>query len=188
MAARPTSVPVWNTAGTNRVTPSGGLQAAGYATGATPVSGNFNWFKNLVYQWILYWKELPVNAYPSTGFDGATPGWVMDTQGSAKTSTNAAGLLVPVNIPVGVDFASMRFRVKPNGATNTVLCYVYHMTDGAITATVGPTASTGGVVWENVTITTPIKRNTVNEVILIAVLAGGGGAGERRFGLVEAIQ
>lgn len=188
MAARPTTVPVWNTGAANRVTPSGGLQASGYPLSATPVSGNLNWFKNLVYQWILYFKELPVNAYPSTGFDGATAGWVPDTQGSYKTSTNAAGWLLPVNIPVGVDFASMRFRVRPNGAANTVLCYVYHVTDGVITATVGPTASTGGVVWEDVVITTPIKRNTVNEIILVAVLAGGGGALERRFGLVEARQ
>ena len=54
----PSTLPVWNTDATNRTTPSGGLQAAGYATNAIPTSGNLNWYKNLVYQWVNWFKTV----------------------------------------------------------------------------------------------------------------------------------
>ncbi len=51
---KPTTLPVWNTSAGNRVAPSGGKQASGYSLGDIPVSGNLNWWKNLVYQWVLW--------------------------------------------------------------------------------------------------------------------------------------
>lgn len=52
--AKPSTLPEWNTDATNRVEPSGGTKATGYASGAKPTSGNLNWFKNLVYQWCAW--------------------------------------------------------------------------------------------------------------------------------------
>lgn len=54
----PSTQPVWNTDATNRTTPSGGLQASGYVTNAIPTSGNLNWWKNLVYQWIGWFRTV----------------------------------------------------------------------------------------------------------------------------------
>lgn len=67
MASKPVTLPVWNTSGANRVTPSGGLQASGYANGDIVASSELNWFKNLVYQWAAYLDDLAAQAFTWAG-------------------------------------------------------------------------------------------------------------------------
>ena len=54
MPTKPVSLPVWNTDATNRTTPSGGKQAAGFSLNEAPSSSFQNWWQNLVYQWVNY--------------------------------------------------------------------------------------------------------------------------------------
>lgn len=54
MASKPSSLPQWNSGGANRTEPSGGKKILGYTTNDVPTSGNLNWWKNLVYQWMQY--------------------------------------------------------------------------------------------------------------------------------------
>lgn len=195
MATEPSELPRWATDGTNNDEPTEGRKDTGFlapsgspAVGDVPTSDEFNWYMNLVYQWLLWMRDQPVIVHASSGHAGGavTPWTVDNTIGDViKTSTNLAALYVPIDIPVGSSYTNARFRVKPNGATNTVLCYIVHATDDVIDASVGPIASTGGSAWEDVDVATTITRATANQRVYAVIGAGGGGAGERRASLIE---
>jgi hypothetical protein len=57
MSTKPTTLPIWNTALTNNVTPSGAKQAAGFSVSEAPSSSYQNWWQNLVYQWSQYLSD-----------------------------------------------------------------------------------------------------------------------------------
>ena len=52
--AAPSKLPEWNTDGSNRVEPSSGRKASGHAVNDVPSSGNENWWKSLVNEWITH--------------------------------------------------------------------------------------------------------------------------------------
>lgn len=61
---RPSALPVWATGGTI-TTPSGPKQALGWVVEKPPLSF-FNWFQNLVYQWLGYLDERAPLLYADT--------------------------------------------------------------------------------------------------------------------------
>jgi len=66
MAAIPTDLPVWATAsGALKTAPPGAKQAAGWellSPKEKPPLDYFNWWQNLVYQWIAYFRERSFSA------------------------------------------------------------------------------------------------------------------------------
>ncbi len=51
---KPSTLPAWNTAGDNRITPPAGIQQAGHAANAAPSSSYENWRTNLTYEWCVW--------------------------------------------------------------------------------------------------------------------------------------
>lgn len=66
--AQPSQTPDWNTGGANRVDPSSGQKTSGWTVNQAPPSSYFNWWMNLVYQWVLYLKNLTTESLTWTGF------------------------------------------------------------------------------------------------------------------------
>jgi hypothetical protein len=60
--AQPSQTPDWNTGGSNRTDPPSGQKISGWTVNQTPPSSYFNWWMNLVYQWVLYLKNLTTEA------------------------------------------------------------------------------------------------------------------------------
>lgn len=52
--AKPTTLPIFDTNGTNVSTPASGLQTDGYANGAKPTAANINFLFRWIYQWLLW--------------------------------------------------------------------------------------------------------------------------------------
>lgn len=55
--AKPSAYPAWATAGTNNVAASGGQIASGWTNGQIPPSSYFNFWQNLVGEWIAYFDQ-----------------------------------------------------------------------------------------------------------------------------------
>lgn len=51
---KPTTLPRWNTDGTNRTAPSSGKMDTGFILNDKPTSGNFNWILYYIYSWLLW--------------------------------------------------------------------------------------------------------------------------------------
>lgn len=56
LAPFPADDPIWNTGGTNRITPTGAKQILGYALGEEPPSGHDNWFQFYVGEYVQHYK------------------------------------------------------------------------------------------------------------------------------------
>lgn len=54
MATKPSTLPRWNTDGTNRTTPAAGKLDTGWPVSAPAISSEWNWWQNLVYQWVQW--------------------------------------------------------------------------------------------------------------------------------------
>lgn len=73
MATKPSTLPVWNSGGANRTTPSGGKQTTGFTVGEQPSSSFQNWWQNLVYQWTDYLNApVGVTTTPAQTFTAGT--------------------------------------------------------------------------------------------------------------------
>lgn len=99
---KPSSLPAWNTAGTNRTIPPGGVQSAGHPVNDIPSSSYENWYKNLVYQWAV-WANDGTSAIAATAH-------IVETDAAGHTGLvgleiegdDAAAAALTVSNPVGV--------------------------------------------------------------------------------------
>ena len=57
MAAKPSTVPVWNTGGTNNVEPTAGKKVAGWAPQERPPAQYFNYLQKLYGEWLEYLSD-----------------------------------------------------------------------------------------------------------------------------------
>ena len=84
MATKPASQPAWDSSNTNVVVPPNGKIVSGWATNDVPPSGFFNWFWQLVSNWISYLND--------SFFVGTSPGGPgLDATGGAPSNTIAGG-------------------------------------------------------------------------------------------------
>mgnify|MGYP001567157415 CR=1 FL=1 len=138
--AKPTSLPNWATTDVtsaisgqaNKVTPPTAKQATGFAYREKPPRNWFNWWMNLVYQWISWLAGehtllIPVTAaiLPddskfafASPFAGSTAGFIY------KIATDSFQMIFPVPLQQGQRIKSWTLYARSNGATsiNGQLC------------------------------------------------------------------
>jgi hypothetical protein len=84
MATKPGTQPSWDSSNTNVVTPPGGKIVSGWAVNDVPPSSFFNWFWQLVSNWISYLND--------SFFVGTSPGGPgLDATGGAPSNTITGG-------------------------------------------------------------------------------------------------
>lgn len=89
---QPSDDPRWNTDLTNNTDPPSGQKDTGWTVSQVPPSSYFNWWMNLVYQWVLYLKNLATEAFTWTAAHVFTAGiTVTKAAGVATTSTGGTG-------------------------------------------------------------------------------------------------
>lgn len=89
---QPSTEPRWNTDATNRTDPPSGQKDTGWTPNQVPPSSYFNWWMNLVYEWVLYLKNLASEAFTWTAAHIFTSGiTVSKTAGVAITATGGTG-------------------------------------------------------------------------------------------------
>lgn len=103
--ARPASLPRWATSGATITAPSSGKQDTGWTGLEKPSEGVFNWFWNLVYQWLLYLSA------------AATPTYVNRTTGTSYTAN--AFELVTLSLASPAPFS----LALPNGAAQDFVTF-----------------------------------------------------------------
>lgn len=115
----PTNVPEWNSGGTNRTEPPGGVKVSGFTVNGAVSSSFLNWILFTIYEWILYLQNLTAEALTWTAlqtFSGRlvsntattspailgnnTGAAAADSAGVKGTSINGPGVLG--NAKVGV--------------------------------------------------------------------------------------
>lgn len=148
MATKPTTVPTWNTGGTNRTAPSAGELAAGYAVNQVPASSKLNWWMNLVGSWLDYLNGLVATANTWTAtqtFTGGVAGPLAATGPAAGTGGTSGDAFVGTGGAAPVDGVAGRGLVVTGGAGTT-------NSDGGVAARVvggasGPNSNAGRALW-----------------------------------------
>ncbi len=102
---KPTNLPRWDSTEVNLVEPPSGVLDIGWETGGLVVSSFFNWYQNLVYQWLVYLDSLGtetqtrqislINARPSTPAD-----WTFSGNAWSHVGNNTV-LVYPVDVTSG---------------------------------------------------------------------------------------
>ena len=184
MPTKPVSLPVWNTDATNRTTPSGGKQAAGFSLNEAPSSSFQNWWQNLVYQWVNYLNApLGVATTPAltaTAGTGAGSVALRLEAGDASSiplyclAQGAAAGLAP--LVAGFPGTSAIFATGQTGLPGALFCNVA-VGPGAWATTANP-GSTGfygtGVAGSSGGM---FVGNGINIATLVALAIGAGAGG-----------
>lgn len=100
----PTNVPEWNSGGTNRTEPPGGVKVSGFAVNGAVSSSFLNWLLFTIYQWVLYLQNLTAEALTWTALqtfrrvnvEGVTTGLGSDLFVSSARTGNASSAITAV--------------------------------------------------------------------------------------------
>ena len=118
---QPTQTPDWNTSGSNRVDPPSGQKSSGWTVNQAPPSSYFNWWMNLVYQWVLYLKNLTLEALVWVELQsfqkGLTASQSVANTNTVTITTNGTGTGVSINASTN---AASRALKAFTGAVNGV--------------------------------------------------------------------
>ncbi len=137
--AEPASLPEWDTDETNITVPTAEL-VDGWAVDQEPPSGFFNWWMNLVYLWIVYFRAASpftqTISIPLKAPANATP--LADA-----TVSGADVWSVGIPIQVGKIITAIRVRMKDAGGT-TFRMNLVAVTDGTPSVTSLVTSAASG--------------------------------------------
>jgi hypothetical protein len=124
--ARPTKFPNWATSGTNIVEPPDGKKASGWIAGEQPPASYFNYWQNLVQQWVEWFDEAAHTDGDAATFANVQVNGTLGTTGDTTVGTDGAA------------------NLQVNGAlTATGLATVGTLTTGGLT-TVGGNLDVNG--------------------------------------------
>lgn len=149
--ARPDKDPQWADGGSaDVVEPTSGKKSTGWLGGEFPPAQWLNWLFYYIYLWITYLSRDRIMIVDvRDGHVGTSAGWAStgDTVGGIASSTNPSTWIVPIPLHEGMEITSVRFRVKPDGASDQVRCRLVSTIDSSGSG-VADVTSTTGTAWE----------------------------------------
>ncbi len=131
MSTKPSDLPTWATdGGADIVEPNAGKQALGHRAGERPPAQYFNWWQNLVFQWIEWIDQIlehtfthqisPFSGMPAVRADD----WDRAAGASYVSGADASGWLIPLPVKAGDRITEIRAYIQDNlGIAMTVGLY-----------------------------------------------------------------
>ncbi len=168
MSAKPSTLPRWADVGGAIAVPSSGRRDTGYTPGFKPLHDEDNWYRNLVYQWIVWLNDGNVALNNITCADLTATGNTLLGNAVGDTCAVSGPLTVGTTLTAGSAIKATDFLF-----TSTQTLYFSAADTGAPSAN-APTYSvshtTGVAVW-NFTATTqllatPLSRLRVGDRII----------------------
>ncbi len=159
---KPTTVPEWNTDGSNRTTPNGGKIATGWVANEKPVSSSvMNWLQHWEGRWTKWLNERLFDGADEKSFTVRAP---------AAVSGSAGALLLKGGVPLSG--AGGTATLEGGSATTTGA--------GGATTTVGGTAAGSDQLGGDGVLSGGISTGaSFSKAILKAAQKGAGGTGQR---------
>jgi len=175
MSAKPGTLPRWANVGGAIVVPPAGTQDVGHVAGEQPLHSYENWYKNLVYQWIVWLNDgdVALHNVSATGTLAVTGAATFDgnvTLGNAAGDainplgafTASEGITVPTGKAVAINGSS---TLSVGGATTLAAMTA----SGLVTANAGVTVATGQAVTLSGTATLTVNgTTTLNDNVTLA--------------------
>jgi hypothetical protein len=195
--AKPSADPRWANVGGAIVVPASGKLDIGFVTSEKPPSEWFNWLFNLIYQWILYFKNAttyiesisPALGYNLTAFalDPATASHL----NCAAATVGSAHFVLPVKRGWMLTNVRVWCRNTSGGAgtiTATLTRFNYVAASASFTGPVtlvGPISSSSATTVQAITLGAAHTFPTANVDILILRVQATNSAGTKEIFAIE---
>jgi len=98
---KPIKLPTWATSSPNVVEPSDGKKAQGWVPGEQPPAAFFNYWQNLVHQWVTWFDESAAIEDGTPTFGNLQVNGTLGTTGNATVGTDGDGANLQVNGTLG---------------------------------------------------------------------------------------